>query len=127
VAQESPISQQLSWPRTPRAIPVRSTPAGETPEDLRLMRLIDEQFTACPFYRTPAVVYVMSVPNDLKAIPASGPGIIWMRAAAAIIPNRAISHRAPSLGRISRSIRMRLDDEPVNVGRDPHPFGHRAG
>ena len=25
-------------------------PAGETPEDLRLMRLIDEQYTACPFY-----------------------------------------------------------------------------
>ena len=27
-----------------------STPASETPEDLRLMRLIDEQYTACPFY-----------------------------------------------------------------------------
>ncbi len=25
-------------------------PAGETPEDLRLMRRIDEQYTACPFY-----------------------------------------------------------------------------
>ena len=25
-------------------------PAGEAPEDLRLMRLIDEQYTACPFY-----------------------------------------------------------------------------
>ena len=25
-------------------------PAGETPEDLRLMRLIDEQYTARPFY-----------------------------------------------------------------------------
>ena len=25
-------------------------PVGETPEDLRLMRLIDEQYTACPFY-----------------------------------------------------------------------------
>jgi putative transposase len=25
-------------------------PAGETPENLRLMRLIDEQYTACPFY-----------------------------------------------------------------------------
>jgi putative transposase len=25
-------------------------PAGESPEDLRLMRLIDEQYTACPFY-----------------------------------------------------------------------------
>src|SRR5262249_5071738 len=25
-------------------------PAGETPEDLWLMRLIDEQYTACPFY-----------------------------------------------------------------------------
>jgi putative transposase len=25
-------------------------PAGETPEDLRLMRLIDELYTACPFY-----------------------------------------------------------------------------
>jgi putative transposase len=25
-------------------------PAGETREDLRLMRLIDEQYTACPFY-----------------------------------------------------------------------------
>ncbi len=25
-------------------------PAGATPEDLRLMRLIDEQYTACPFY-----------------------------------------------------------------------------
>jgi hypothetical protein len=25
-------------------------PAGETPEDLRLMRLLDEQYTACPFY-----------------------------------------------------------------------------
>ena len=25
-------------------------PAGETSEDLRLMRLIDEQYTACPFY-----------------------------------------------------------------------------
>ena len=25
-------------------------PAGETWEDLRLMRLIDEQYTACPFY-----------------------------------------------------------------------------
>src|SRR5262249_60847463 len=25
-------------------------PAGETPEDLRRMRLIDEQYTACPFY-----------------------------------------------------------------------------
>jgi putative transposase len=25
-------------------------PAGETPEALRLMRLIDEQYTACPFY-----------------------------------------------------------------------------
>jgi putative transposase len=25
-------------------------PASETPEDLRLMRLIDEQYTACPFY-----------------------------------------------------------------------------
>src|SRR5262249_33759959 len=25
-------------------------PAGETPEDLRLMRLIDEQYTACPFF-----------------------------------------------------------------------------
>jgi putative transposase len=25
-------------------------PTGETPEDLRLMRLIDEQYTACPFY-----------------------------------------------------------------------------
>jgi putative transposase len=25
-------------------------PAGEKPEDLRLMRLIDEQYTACPFY-----------------------------------------------------------------------------
>jgi putative transposase len=25
-------------------------PAGETLEDLRLMRLIDEQYTACPFY-----------------------------------------------------------------------------
>src|SRR3954469_23037390 len=24
-------------------------PAGETPEALRLMRLIDEQYTACPF------------------------------------------------------------------------------
>src|SRR5262249_10071797 len=25
-------------------------PAGETSEDLRLMRLIDEQYTTCPFY-----------------------------------------------------------------------------
>ena len=25
-------------------------PAGETSEDLRLMRLIDERYTACPFY-----------------------------------------------------------------------------
>ena len=25
-------------------------PAGERAEDLRLMRLIDEQHTACPFY-----------------------------------------------------------------------------
>ena len=25
-------------------------PTGATPEDLRLMRLIDEQYTACPFY-----------------------------------------------------------------------------
>ena len=25
-------------------------PLGETPENLRLMRLIDEQYTACPFY-----------------------------------------------------------------------------
>ncbi len=25
-------------------------PAGQTPENLRLMRLIDEQYTACPFY-----------------------------------------------------------------------------
>ena len=25
-------------------------PAGETPENLRLMRLMDEQYTACPFY-----------------------------------------------------------------------------
>src|SRR5262249_42547359 len=25
-------------------------PAGETPEDLRLMRLMDVQYTACPFY-----------------------------------------------------------------------------
>jgi putative transposase len=25
-------------------------PVGETPENLRLMRLIDEQYTACPFY-----------------------------------------------------------------------------
>jgi putative transposase len=25
-------------------------PTGEAPEDLRLMRLIDEQYTACPFY-----------------------------------------------------------------------------
>jgi putative transposase len=25
-------------------------PTGETPENLRLMRLIDEQYTACPFY-----------------------------------------------------------------------------
>jgi putative transposase len=25
-------------------------PAGETPENLRLMRMIDEQYTACPFY-----------------------------------------------------------------------------
>ena len=25
-------------------------PADATPEDLRLMRLIDEQYTACPFY-----------------------------------------------------------------------------
>ena len=25
-------------------------PAGETPENLRLMRLIDEQYTRCPFY-----------------------------------------------------------------------------
>ena len=25
-------------------------PAGEASEDLRLMRLIDEQYTACPFY-----------------------------------------------------------------------------
>lgn len=25
-------------------------PAGETPEDLRLRRLIDEQYSACPFY-----------------------------------------------------------------------------
>jgi putative transposase len=25
-------------------------PAGETPENLRLMRLIDEPYTACPFY-----------------------------------------------------------------------------
>jgi putative transposase len=25
-------------------------PAGETPEDLRLMRSIDERYTACPFY-----------------------------------------------------------------------------
>src|SRR3954449_6576704 len=25
-------------------------PAGETPENLRLMRLIDELYTACPFY-----------------------------------------------------------------------------
>jgi len=25
-------------------------PIGETPENLRLMRLIDEQYTACPFY-----------------------------------------------------------------------------
>jgi putative transposase len=25
-------------------------PAGETPEDLKLMRRIDEQYTACPFY-----------------------------------------------------------------------------
>ena len=25
-------------------------PAGETTENLRLMRLIDEQYTACPFY-----------------------------------------------------------------------------
>ena len=24
--------------------------AGETPENLRLMRLMDEQYTACPFY-----------------------------------------------------------------------------
>jgi putative transposase len=26
------------------------TAASETPENLRLMRLIDEQYTACPFY-----------------------------------------------------------------------------
>ena len=25
-------------------------PAGETPENLRLMRRIDEQYSACPFY-----------------------------------------------------------------------------
>ena len=25
-------------------------PVGETPENLRLMRRIDEQYTACPFY-----------------------------------------------------------------------------
>ena len=25
-------------------------PIGETPENLRLMRSIDEQYTACPFY-----------------------------------------------------------------------------
>jgi len=25
-------------------------PTGASPEDLRLMRLIDEQYTACPFY-----------------------------------------------------------------------------
>ena len=25
-------------------------PAGESPENLRLMRLIDEQYRACPFY-----------------------------------------------------------------------------
>ena len=25
-------------------------PAGEAAENLRLMRLIDEQYTACPFY-----------------------------------------------------------------------------
>ena len=25
-------------------------PAGEMPENLRLMRRIDEQYTACPFY-----------------------------------------------------------------------------
>jgi putative transposase len=30
-------------------------PTGATPEDLRLIRLIDEQYTACPFYGSTAV------------------------------------------------------------------------
>ena len=50
-----------------------------------------------------------------------------MRAAVALIPDRAISHRAPSLGRSPGTRHGRPDGEPVDDGRDPHPLGHRAG
>src|SRR5262249_50601096 len=62
-----------------------------------------------------------------QATPARERGIVWMRAALAPIPDRAIPHRAPSLGRGPGTTHGRPDGEPVDDGRAPHPLGHRAG
>ena len=64
---------------------------------------------------------------SFQAIPARERGTMGMRAAGALIPGRAISHRAPSLGRGSGTRAGRPDGEPVDDGRDANPLGHRAG
>jgi putative transposase len=39
-------------------------PAGETPENLRLMRRIDEQYTACPFYGSRRMTAWLTNPGE---------------------------------------------------------------
>src|SRR5207247_4179482 len=39
-------------------------PASETPENLRLMRLIDEQYTACPFYGSRRMTARLTQPGE---------------------------------------------------------------
>ena len=39
-------------------------PAGETSEDLRLMRLIDERYTACPFYGSRRMTVWLTEPGE---------------------------------------------------------------
>lgn len=46
-------------------------PAGETPENLRLTRLIDEQYTACPFYGSRRMIRWLTLrgePVDRKRV-----------------------------------------------------------
>src|SRR5262245_10263393 len=61
-----------------------------------------------------------------QAIPPAERGIIWMRAALAQIPERALTHRAPWRGRSQGTRHGRRDGEPGYDGPDPHPLGHRA-
>src|SRR5262249_33088251 len=53
--------------------------------------------------------------------------IISMRAAVALVPDRALSRRPPSLELGWGTTQGRPNGEPVDDGRAPHPLGHRAG